>query len=258
MIVNRSAAFAAIAVVLIPAAAAAQVVDFENNGLSGDVSLAGTGKTGNTESTDISLGLKLRHETDRWRQLFGGNYDWGSADEEDTKNRLAATYELARLLTPRLYTFGRTAYEQDQFSGYEYRAVAGGGLGYDVLTHQARRWSLQGGPAYRIDEVEASYDPDTGVLLAPAERQTSVALNLGSRFDALLNDAVTFNNTTDVTSSADTNTFLNSASLTAAIMGPLEARFSFDVLHDTSPPLGAEKTDTTTRAALVYTFGGGE
>lgn len=255
MILNRLAASAALAAVVLPASADAQVA-FENNGLSGDISLAGTGKTGNTESTDVSFGLKLRHETDRWRQLFGGNYDWGSADEEDTKNRLSASYELARLLSERLYAFGRTAYEQDEFSGYDYRAVLGGGLGYDVLTHEARRWSLQAGPAYRIDEVEASYDPDTGALLAPAERQTSAALNLGSRFDALLNDAVTFNNTTDITSSSDTNTFLNSASLTAAIMGPLEARLSFDVLHDTSPPLGAEKTDTTTRAALVYTFGG--
>lgn len=254
MTLLRSAAVAATLAVLSSAAASAQIA-FENNGVSGETSLAWTGKTGNTESTDLGLGLKLRHETERWRQLFGGSYDWGSADGEDTKNRLTSTYEIARLLNHRLYGFGRGAYEQDEFTGYDYRAVVGGGLGYDVLTGDIRSWSLQGGPAYRIDEVEPTFDPDTGAPVSPAERQVSVALNLGSRFEAQINDAVSFSNVTDVTASADTTTFLNGAALTADLLGSVQARFSFDVLHDTSAPLGTEKTDTTTRAALVYTFG---
>jgi putative salt-induced outer membrane protein len=254
MTLLQSAALAAVVAVFGALPVSAQIA-FENNGLSGETSVAGTAKTGNTDSTDLGLGLKLRHETERWRQIFGGTYDWGSADGQDTKNRLAATYELARRVNHRLYGFGRTAYEQDQFSGYDYRAVVGGGLGYDVLTGEVRSWSLQGGPAYRIDEVEASFDPTTGTLVSPAERQVSGALNLGSRFEAQINDAVSFSNTTDVTASADTNTYLNSAALTADLLGSVQARFSFDVLHDTSAPIGTEKTDTTTRAALVYTFG---
>jgi putative salt-induced outer membrane protein len=228
---------------------------FENNGLAGEVSLGGTAKTGDAESTDLGIGVKLRHETPLWRNIFGGNYDWGSAEGTDTKNRLATTYELARLLNDRLYGFGRAAYETDAFSGYEYRSVLGGGLGYDVMRGEHRNWSLQGGPAYRVDEVEPSFD-DQGVLLAPAETQTAAALNLGSRFEAQLNDAVSFRNDTDFTSSVDTSTILNSSALTAEIMGAVAARFSFDVMHDTSAPLGTEKTDTITRATLVYAFGG--
>ncbi len=95
-----------------------------------------------------------------------------------------------------------------------------------------------------------------GVLLAPGETQTTIAANLGSRFFVRLNDAVTFRNDTDITSSVDTTTLVNSAALTADLMGSIGARFSFEVQHDTIPPLAAEKTDTTTRAALVYTFGG--
>ncbi len=251
----RSTAVAVVLAVFGSLSASAQIA-FERNGLSGETSVAGTAKTGNTESTDLGLGLKLRHETERWRQIFGGAYDWGSAEGTDTKNRLATSYEIARLLNHRLYGFGRGAYEQDQFSGYDYRALVGGGLGYDVLIGDIRSWSLQGGPAYRIDEIDPSLDPLTGAELAPAERQVSGALNLGSRFEAQVNDAVSFANITDVTSSADTSTFLNSASITADLLGSVQARFSFDVLHDTSAPLGTEKTDTTTRAALVYTFGG--
>jgi putative salt-induced outer membrane protein len=250
----RSPALAALCSLLIGPSALAQV-SFEANGLSGEASVAGTGKTGNTESTDLGLGLKLRHESDLWRHIFGSTFDWGSAEGANTKNRLATSYEVARLLNDRLYGFGRGAYAVDEFDGYDYRAIVGGGLGLDVMRGEERSWSIQGGPAYRIDEVEPSID-DMGVLLAPAETQTSAALNLGSRFEAQLNDAVSLLNETDVTSSSDTNTFVNNAALTAELMGAISARFSFEVRHDTGAPIGTERTDTTSRAALVYSFGG--
>jgi putative salt-induced outer membrane protein len=250
----RLSAPAALCALLFASGASAQVA-LEANGLSGETSVAGTAKTGNTESTDVGLGLKLRHEGERWRHIFGGAFDWGRADGLNTKNRFASSYEVARLLNDRLYGFGRGAYAVDQFDGYDYRAMLGGGLGLDVLRGEERSWSLQGGPAYRIDEVEPQFD-DMGVLLAPAETQTSAALNLGSRFEAQINDAVSFRNETDVTSSADTNSFFNNASLTAELMGAISARFSFEVRHDTGAPVGKEQTDTTSRAALVYSFGG--
>jgi putative salt-induced outer membrane protein len=249
----RTTALAACSALAAAAGAHAQIA-FENNGYSGEVSAAGTAKTGNTDSTDLGLGLKLRYESQLWRHILGGAYDWGSADGSATKNRFASSYEIARLLNDRIYGFGRGAYQLDQFDGYDYRAIVGGGLGVDVMRGETRTWSIQGGPAYRIDEVEPSFD-DMGVLLAPGETQTSAALNLGSRFEAQLNDAVSFRNETDVTSSADTNTFLNSAALTADLVGAVSARFSFDVAHDTSAPIGTEKTDTTSRVALVYSFG---
>lgn len=252
MIRPATLALAAAATATAPAAAQ---LEFENKGLSGETSLSGSATSGNTESADVGLGLKLRHESESLRHIFASRYDYGSADGEESKNRFTSSYELNWLLNHRLYGFGRGAYENDRFDGYAYRALAGGGLGYEILQGESRTWSVQGGPAYRLDEVEAAFD-DMGGLLAPAERQTSVALNLGSRFESQLNDAVSITNETDVTASADTTTYFNSAALTAELMGSVSARFSFDVLHDTSAPIGTEKTDTTTRASLVYSFGG--
>lgn len=230
-------------------------ISFEDNGFSGEINASGNTKSGNTQSTDLGLGGRLNYESVLWRHIASATYDFGRADGAETKNRLATDYEIDRLINHRLYTFGRGAYELDEFDGYEFRAVLGGGLGYDVLQGETRTWSVRGGPAYRIDEIEPVFD-NMGALIAPAERQVSGALNLGSRFDAQLNDAVSFKNETDLISSADTTTVANTTALTAELMGSLGARFSFDVFHDTEPPLGAKATDTTTRAALVYTFGG--
>lgn len=249
----RSLVFTSLAGLVASLPAAAQL-SFENRGYSGEVSASGTSKTGNTESTDLGFGLKQRYESDLWRHVVNGVYDFGRADGQETKNRLATSYEIGRRLNHRLYSFGRGAYELDEFDGYDYRAVLGGGLGYDVLQGDTRSWSVQGGPAYRIDEVEPVFD-DMGALLAPAERQVSGALNLGSRFEAQVNDAVSVSNETDMTASADTTTVANTAALTADLIGSVGARFSFDVFHDTEPPFGAKATDTTTRFSLVYTFG---
>lgn len=231
------------------------VSGFEDKGLSGEISLGGAARTGDVDSSDLGAAVKLKNESELWRNIFAINYDWGSANSAVTKNRLATSYELARLLDDRVYGFGRAAYEDDAFSGYEHRSLLGGGLGYDVLRHENRTWSLQGGPAYRVDEVEPSFDP-LGSLVSPGETQTSAALNLGSRFEAHLNDVVTVSNDTDVTSSEDTSTVLSSSALTTTLMGKIAARFSVDVTYDTSAPIGTEDTDTVTRAALVYGFGG--
>ena len=228
---------------------------FEDRGWSGEASFAGSSKTGNTESTDLAVETALGYDTSQWRHLFGASFDFGEADGADTKNRFATSYEAARLLNHRLYGFGRGAYELDEFDGYDYRAILGGGLGYDVLIGPARTWSVQGGPAYRHDEIEPVFD-DMDMLIVPADTQSTLALILGSRFEAQVNDAVVFSNDTDVTSSSDTTTIFNRAALTAELVGGFSARFSFEANHDTDPPLGTEETDTTTRAALVYSFGG--
>jgi len=250
----RLSTFATLCALAVSAAASAQM-NFEDEGFTTEASLSGSGKTGNTESTDLGLSFKLRYESQLWRHSFATTFDWGRADGEPTKNRLTTTYEAGRLINDRLYGFGRGAYEVDAFSGYDSRAVIGGGLGLDVLRGETRSWSLQGGPAYRIDEVQPSYD-DMDVLIAPGGTQSAVALSLGSRFEAQLNDVVTVANDTDFTSSSDTSSMLNTASLTAELMRSLSARFSFEVAHDTSPPPGVKDTDTTTRAALVFTLGG--
>jgi putative salt-induced outer membrane protein len=228
---------------------------FVNKGYSGEVSLSGTATTGNTDSSDVGGQVNLRQDGALWRNILAATYDWGQANDTTTKNHLQSTYELGRIVADHIYGFGRAAYEADEFSGYDSRALVGGGLGLDVLHSAPERWSLQAGPAYRIDIVKTTFDPTTGAVLSPKEHQTSVALNAGSRFFAQVNDAVSFEDDTDLTSSTDTTTVLNKASLTTKLMGQLSARFSLEVQHDTSPPLGVKDTDTTSRASLVWGFG---
>ena len=50
------------------------------------------------------------------------------------------------------------------------------------------------------------------------------------------------------------SSLFSKSAATARLAGDLSARFSFDVLHETEPPVGRERTDTISRASLVYGF----
>ena len=53
---------------------------------------------------------------------------------------------------------------------------------------------------------------------------------------------------------SQSNTIESTTALTTRLSGALAARASFNIRTESDPPLGREQTDTTTRAALVYSF----
>lgn len=209
--------------------------------------------SGNTETTDLGLGLGLARETQVWKAALDLQADFGETDGLETKNRIFAAAQLDRQINDRLYGFGRISYEIDEFSGFENRGFVGGGLGYQLIENDATTWSLEGGPGLRIDEVRV-FTVD-GVT-TPAETVESFSVFAASNFAHAFNDNVSFTNDTDVLAAEETTQIINVAALTAKLTDAFSARISLDVRHDTDPPVGFEATDTATRIALVYAIGG--
>lgn len=227
--------------------------------LAQDASWSGEGAfnagvtSGNTETTDLGLGLDLSRETQVWKAALDAQADFGETDGTETKNRIFLAGQLDRQINDRLYGFGRVSYEIDEFSGFENRAFVGAGLGYLVFDSDATTWSLEGGPGLKIEEVRA-FTVDGEVF--PAETVESFSVFAASNFAHAFNDNVSFSNDTDVLYAEETTQLVNVAALTAKLTEALSARVSFDVRHDTNPPEGFEDTDTATRIALVYAIGG--
>lgn len=245
---------AGLTVAVLPASPAAAQIIFGGDGWSGEAGVSASNASGNTEALDLGINLSALHEGDLWRNAGNLVFDYGETDGEESKNKVVADYQLDRELSPRSYGFGRTSYEVDEFSGYDYRAFLGLGLGWKVIDVDETRWELQGGPGLQIDAVRDELD-DLGAVVTPGETTQTFALGLGSRYGMKLNEAVSLTNDSDVTWSEETTIVFNSFGLNAQLMDQLAARFSFDVTHDTEPPADTENTDTVTRASLIYTFG---
>ncbi len=215
---------------------------------TGEGSLSGGVTTGNTETTDLGLGVDLGREMGLWKVGIQAAADYGETEGNETKNRIFLGSNLDRQINDRLFGFGQLSYEKDEFSGFESRAFIGGGLGYEVLASDATQWTVRGGPGLKIDEIEAT-------LLTPATTEESFGATAQSNFAHQFNDNVAFTNDTNVLYAETSTQIGNIAALTATLTDTLSARISFEARHDTDPVAGFESTDTISRVSLVYGFG---
>lgn len=220
---------------------------------TGEGGLSAGMTTGNTETTDLGLALDIARETQIWKASFEAQGEYGETDNEETKNRIFLAGQLDRQMTDRMYGFGRTSYEVDEFSGFDSRLFVGGGLGYEILNGERAGWTVEGGPGLKVDEVNA-YEEDG--MIVPATTEENVSLFAASNYAFQFNDNVSFSNDTDMLYTQESTQLVTISALTAKLTDALSARISFDVRHDTDPPDSFKATDTATRISLVYSIGG--
>ncbi len=215
---------------------------------------AGT-TTGNTETTDIGIGLKLSREGDRWRQSGEFKFDYGENNGSENKNRLFTALQLDRKFeNPKWSAYGRSTFEQDEFSGFDNRLFVGGGVGYIAFDSDKLTWTIEGGPGWKFDKVSAETDAN-GVVTEPSFREDNFAFRAGSTFNYRFNENVTFANDTNAVYAENSTQIVNGLSLTANLFNDVSARLSYDIRYDTDPPSATtEKLDTATRFSLVYAF----
>ena len=230
--------------------------DEKPQGWSGEGSVSAGVTTGNTETTDLGIGVDMSRETGKWTFGVEALADYGEISGAESKNRWYLGGTADRQINDRLFGFVRGSYEQDEFSGFDSRTFIGGGLGYEILIGDKQSWSVRGGPGLKIDEIAEIITTDaTGAtVITPASTEESFSFVAGSEYVYAFNDNVKLSNDTNVLYAETSTQISNSLALTASLSDALSARISFDVRHDTEPPAGFEDTDTATRFSLVYGF----
>ncbi|NNC36015.1 MAG: DUF481 domain-containing protein [Acidimicrobiales bacterium] len=231
---------AALAAILVPTLASAQ----SDNGWAGEASLTGSKTTGNTETTDIGLGLKLAKEGEKWSHKFKALADYGESSGVNNKQRLALGYQIDRNISERMYVYGNADYFNDDFGAFKDGYFLGTGLGYKAVLPEPIGWNLEGGLGFRS---QSEQEPS---VITTEE----LALRGFSDFDYKFNDAVSLYNDTEIIYSSSDTYIWNEIGLTAQLMGNLAARASFRVDNHSNVPVGREKTDTITRFGVVYTL----
>ena len=169
--------------------------------------------------------------------------DESNPDGELTQKRWGAAYKLDYLASDRFYAFGRFSYDEDQFSGFDYRLFGGAGAGYFISKSDKLTWSVEGGPGYQYSPVD-----DTREILQ------NFALYAASETDWQIRDGILIEQDFRVTWTSPTTTLQSITALTAALTDNIGAGLSYEVRHETNPPLGRENTDTILRANLSYGF----
>lgn len=216
---------------------------FSLSGWKGHFELGAALNSGNTEEQAVNAGLKLTNERKNWRHEVNALVDFNHTDGTTTKQDLEASYQLNYKFSERLYTFALLAYEDKRFSGFEYRTAETLGIGYKALEGETYYLNIEGGPTARQSKIS-----NTGMI----DREIGARLNTVFHWD--ISNTLSVENTASALFGEDSTTLEETLALTTKLTDSLSGRLSFNILHNTKVPLGAEKTDTVTRASVLYSF----
>ncbi|MEP5938355.1 MAG: DUF481 domain-containing protein [Erythrobacter sp.] len=209
---------------------------------SGQGQLGALRSTGNSSNTGITAGLSLERTGINWHHKLTGLADYQKTNGVTTREQFLAAYEANYDLSDQLFVYGLAQYERDVFQGFSSRYSASGGVGYRVIENDSMQMSLKAGPAYRQTNFVGGLSDSSIAGLAALDFDWQFAENL-----KLTEDASAF-------IQSGNNTFVSTTGLVAGLGSGLSASLSYTIEHDTNPPPGAVKTDTLTRATLIYDF----
>jgi putative salt-induced outer membrane protein len=209
---------------------------------SGKATVGGYLTTGNSDTAGGSAVIDLNREGLRWRQKFHAQADYQSNDDITVREHYLASYEPNYKIDDRAYIYGAAQYESDRFLGYDNRYSTSIGAGYSLLKTARTKLNLELGPAYRYTEFT---DQVT---------QSAIAARGTVDFSWRLTSGLSVSQIASAYVQQDNSTVSGTTAVTAKLIGPLSASLSYNVQYESTPPAGSVSTDTTSRAALVYSF----
>ena len=218
-------------------------------GLSGSASLAFSGKTGNSESQDLTIGTRLRYASGQLVQTLGVAVDFQEASNKATKEDIFAVYDANYYLNDQFYIFGLARIQTDGLSGdivngtlntsYNQDAFVGFGPGYRVVNTEQMTWRVQAGvgKSYLKDYLGNSESEFAGIV--------------SSRFFYSINENFFVTNDTDVLKSKSALRVNNEIGLNVKMTDAFSTRVSYLTEYNDNRSI---RSDNKLGVSLVYGF----
>ena len=215
---------------------------------SGEVGLLIT--TGNSETDSVNAKAGLKYEKGHLlgqinlAALYSSEEIEEDGEKEDRVSAEKYNYsaKVGYKFNPVSYVFLNADYEDDRFSGYDYRTTYSVGYGRKLIATDTVRLDIEAGPGYRYDKVEGGEAEDEAILRGYA------------MFNYKFSDSVSFQQDLTVVSGSDNTNTESVTALKSQIIGALSMKAAYTVNHNTDVPADTEKTDTETALTLVYDF----
>lgn len=196
--------------------------------------------SGNSDTETLNAKFKAETGYNKWTHqlelvaLKSVSNDIRSA--EKYRIELQSDYDLGE----RMYAFGNTNWENDNFSGLNYQAAIATGLGYKAIKNDEMKLNLELAPGYRITEDENNNTEEDAIVRA------------AETFAWKISESSTFDQYLKV-EAGDSNTETRfGIALTNQVAGDLSMKVSYDITHNSDVATGKDKTDKETAITLVY------
>lgn len=209
---------------------------------SGRAELSGFVSTGNSESEGLSASLALTRSGLDWRQKLKFQADYQRNLGVTSREHFLADYEPNYKIDDRSYVYGSALYESDRFLGFTSRYSLSTGAGYSALKSDRIKLDLELGPAYRSTNF------------TPESSERSIAARGSVDFSWKLSHGIQLTQNASAYLERYNSTITGTTALSARVLGPLSAQFTYNVQYESAPTESRVSTDTVSRAGLIYSF----
>ena len=220
----------------------------EESSWKGDVQIGYVMSSGNTESTNLNGKFNIETTADEWRHLLSAIAFSSSSNKQTTAERYKLHYQAERKFTDKSYFFGNVSYEDDRFSGYDYRSTLSAGYGLRLYDENKMTLDTEYGAGYRQSQL--TMDPVTGNSISESEAMLTFAAKYLWQIEE---DRSLMSNLT-VEAGEETTITNFELGFVTMIAGDLSLKASYSARHTNVVPAGKEKLDTITSLNLLYAF----
>ena len=231
--------FAAGVMAVLPAAASAQ--------WTAKAGAGAVASRGNTDTDSANLKFDVTRAFVKWRHSVGFTGVYASESAGTTGQRWEGRAQSDYEFHSKGFWFGSARYEEDRFSGFEYQAMLGSGLGWRFLDDETTKLNIQVGAGYK------TFEPRSASVAQEQDGRNDNLIGHGTvNFDRALTETTKLVHKLLVESGRD-NTFTQAdLSVEVKILNALALAVGYSVRHNSNPPEGFLKTDTLTTLNLVY------
>ncbi len=242
---------------MIIAAGMANAEEEKNLSGTGGVGLLMT--TGNSETDSVNANVGLKYEKEHFlseaniavlysseeTEIDGKKKDKVSAEKYNYAAKIGYKFDDAN------YVFINGDYEDDRFSGYDYRTTSSIGYGRRVIASDTINFDIEIGPGYRYDRTNGYWENNMHI---GEKTEDELILRGYAMFNYKFSEAVSFQQDVTVVTGSDNTNTKSITALTTKIIGTLGMKVAYKVDNNTDAPAGKDKTDTETALTLVYDF----
>ena len=206
----------------------------------GNVEIGFVMTSGNTETETLNAKAKAETEREKWRHTINLEALNSSDQNVSTAERYMLSGQSSYKMGAKNFSFVLLSYEDDRFSGYDYRVTESVGYGRRVLGEPELTLDLEVGPGARQSKLDSGKTEDEMLLRGAAKLAWAVSKT--SKF--------TEDFSTEV--GEDVTVTKSVTGLSAKVNGSLSTKLTYTIKNTSDVPPGIEKTDTEMAVTLVF------
>ena len=206
----------------------------------GNVEIGFVMTTGNTETETLNAKAKAETDREKWRHTINLEALNSSDQSVSTAERYMLSGQSSYKMGAKNFFFALVSYEDDRFSGYDYRVTESIGYGRRVLGEPALTLDLEIGPGARQSKLDSGKSEDE--LMARGAAKLMWKVSNTSKFTEDL--------TTEV--GEDVTVTKSVTALSAKVNGSLSTKLSYTIKNTSDVPPGFHKTDSEMAVTLVF------